>query len=157
MDQGQRLLSIRREWPGELAVITDLGPRSAIPDESDQAALATASGDIIAAALRHERDGTAVAEVWQGPAPDDLTCAYACQFHTASGAVILGDAHYEEQAVARIGAGTHRLRILTNETERPGLVAFEFTPQPRGVLPLVPCRSRGVRDRATLRSRVCGP
>lgn len=136
-------------------MITDLGPRSRVPDESDQVGLATASGEIVAAALRHGLDGTAVAEVWQGPAPGGLSCSHSCYFHTSCGAVILGDAAYEEQGLAWIGPGDHRLRILAGEPGS-GLVVFEFTRHERAdVLPPGRCWSRSVADRGSLRSRAC--
>lgn len=126
MSGARRLLSITRDWPWGLTVVTDPGSSSAVPTRLDSNGVA-ASRDVVAVGIQHEIDGEAVAEVWVGQLAEDLNCIYDGEFATVVGAVILGDAAYEDHAPAEIGEGAHRLRVLVDEPGSPERVVFEFT------------------------------
>lgn len=120
------LLSVRRAWPWGLVVVTDPGSSEDVPSQLDP--LGVAAGEsILAVHIVHEVDGEATAEIWLNPPPDEgLTAAYSGDFTTACGAVILGDAAYENHLPAEVGEGTHRLRVLVDDVGHPTRVIFEF-------------------------------
>lgn len=141
VDLGRKLLSVRREWPNSFAMVTDLGDLRPIPAKDDYEALATANGTMVGAIIDHDIHGTAVAEVWLGPAPDDLPCVDTSYFYSEAGGIVLGDSRYEEQELAVIGPGTHKLRVLRDEPGSMTRVVFEFTKMPRPPMPPGRCRT----------------
>lgn len=126
-DSGPRkLLSVTRAWPWGLAVVTDPASNEPLPTALDAHGVA-AGTTVIAASIQHAIDGEAVTEVWQGHPGGNLTCAYEGDFVTASGAVTVGDAAYEQHAPVEIGEGRHQLQVLMSEVESPSRVVFSFT------------------------------
>jgi hypothetical protein len=126
MDHAQRLLSSTRAWPWGLVIISDPRSRSELPAHLDERGVAAAV-DAVAVGIQHEVDGEAVAEIWVGSHTADLRCIYDEEFTTSHGAVVLGAADDSWCASARIGEGTHRLRILVDKVGDPELVLFELS------------------------------
>ena len=122
----RKILSVTREWPWGLALVTDPGSSEPVPTELDANGVA-AGRSVVAASIRHAVDGSALAEVWIGSPSEQLQCAYEGEFITVCGAVIVGDAAYERHDPVEIGEGSHRLRILMSEIGSPDRVVFAFS------------------------------
>jgi hypothetical protein len=118
-----RMLSVSRAWPWGLAVITDPGSSEPVPSDLDGNGIA-AGRTVVAASIQHEVDGEAVAEVWLGRPPGDWHCVHEGEFVTVCGAVIVGDAAYEQHVPVEVGEGAHQLRVLVHEIGSPPRVAF---------------------------------
>jgi hypothetical protein len=118
-----RLAQMRRGWPWGLAFLRDAESSDPLARWTDTA---TAQGTRteIAAAILHEIDGQATAEVWLGEAPDGLVEVHEQELDVPSGAVVLGDAADEQTTWVAIPAGVWRARVLVDNEHHSELVVF---------------------------------
>lgn len=122
---GRMLVETTREWPHGLVLLTDPASNEDVPQQLDPRGVA-AGRTVLAASILHAEDGAACAQVWVGPALDNLLCVFEGEFETSSGAVVVSDTAYALHTPAHVGEGIHWLRVLIDEEPSPSRVVCEF-------------------------------
>jgi hypothetical protein len=125
VNNGDVLLSMTREWPSGLAVLSDPRFRGTVPDDVGQSGVA-ASRSFVAAVVQHGIDGPACAEVRTGQVDESLTCVDDGVFSTECDETPLADAADEEVATATLAPGSYQLRVFVDDTQFPELVVFQL-------------------------------
>lgn len=115
----------RRRWPWGLVVLADPEASSEPSDDYNNLGVAAAPSIVLVRVL-HGQEGKAKAVLSQHPLTKPRICAYEGTFQTVSGLVSMSDAAHEDVQVLEVGAGRHRLRVLTQHEEWSRHVAFEL-------------------------------